>query len=189
MREGGEVVNSEFTCKKSTVEKYDIRWNRGEWAIFTIDNSCGGMTCHSSFGDWNYSWPKHGRESFKHFIIELEKDWQYLLRKVAEPVFDFDESIKRWKEKIIDYRRDGSIDKEAARECWQVISDCESDGVEEEWYCYCKVAENSTIREHFLNAWETFGGVKTFPPAAMTFGKVICPMLCKILREELEQQP
>lgn len=66
---------------------------------------------------------------------------------------------------------------------------CETDGIEEEGYCYCKVAENSTIREHFRDAWETFGTVKSFPPAARTFGKVIWPMLCKVLREEMEQQP
>ena len=188
VREGGEVVSSEFTCKKSTVEKYDIRWNRGEWALFTIDLETNTMQCHSSFGDYAYTWSSPG-ESFKRFLIGLEKDCGYLLNKVSRPVFDFDESIKRWKKMIIDYRRDGSIDKEAARDCWQVVVDCESYGVEEEGYCYSIVADSSTITEHFFDAWETFAGVKTFPAAAMTFGKVIWPMLCKVLREEQEQQP
>ena len=181
-------MNKEFTCKKSTVEKYDIRWNRGEWALFTIDLETNTMQCHSSFGDYAYSW-SHPGESFKKFLIGLERDYEYLLGKVSNTEFDFEESIKNWKEMIIEYRRDGSLDKEAARDCWQVIADCESYGVEEEGYCYCKVAENSTIRENFLDAWEIFDGVKSFPPAAMTFGKVIWPMFCNVLREELEQQP
>ena len=68
---------TQYTFSKGTVEKYDIRWNRGEWAVFTIDNARGLMQCHSSYGDWGYSWPNHGRKSFKHFILELERDYTY----------------------------------------------------------------------------------------------------------------
>ena len=70
-----------------------------------------------------------------------------------------------------------------------VVAECEMFGFEDEGYCYSHVANSSTITEHFLDAWETFAGVKTFPAAAITFGKVIWPMLCKVLREEQEQQP
>ena len=72
----------EYTYTKGTVEKYDIQWNRGEWAVFTIDNTSGLMQCHSSFGDWSYAWPHHGRESFKHFILEMERDWFYHIKNL-----------------------------------------------------------------------------------------------------------
>ena len=179
-------MSKEFTCKKSTVEKYDIRWNRGEWAIFTIDNSCGGMTCHSSYGDWNYSWPRHGRESFKHFILELEKDWQYLLRKVAKPVFDFDESVKRWKRNFLEMRRDGSCTKEEARNAYDVVKSLE---IEDAGYCAAILNESYAIHEADPDFWELLDGVKVFSNSDIAFAKEIWPMLCKVLREELKEAP
>ena len=181
-------MSEKFTCKKSTVEKYDIRWGRGEWALFTIDLETNTMQCHSSYGDYVHNWPSPG-DSFKKFLIDLEKNWGYLLNKVSDTVFDFEETIKRWKELIIEYRRGSNIDKEAARECWQVVVDCETYGVENEGYCYCHVAQNRAIEEHFSGAWEAFDVVKTFPRSAIIFAKEIWPMLCKVLREELKEVP
>lgn len=36
-----EKSKKEFTFTKSRIEKYDIRWGRGEWAMFSIDEKTG----------------------------------------------------------------------------------------------------------------------------------------------------
>ena len=179
-------MSKEFSCKKSTVEKYDLRWNRGEWAVFTIDSAAGGMTCHSSFGDWNYSWPRHGRETFKHFILELERSSEYLLNKVSDPKFDFDKSVAMWKEHILRLRRECSCSKEEAREAYDVVNGME---IEDEGYCVAVLNESSAISEVDPDFWELFSGVKEYSYSDRMFAETIWSMLCKILREELEQQP
>jgi hypothetical protein len=79
----------DYTFKKSTCERYDLRWKRSGWAIFTIDENGGLFNCQSDYGDYCYSWPNHGRKSFKHFILELAEDTHYFLKKVAkEDYFD-----------------------------------------------------------------------------------------------------
>lgn len=173
----------DYTFSKGTVEKYDIRWNRGEWAVFTIDNATGLMQCHSSYGDWGYSWPKHGRESFKQFILELERDWEYLLKKVSDPVFDFDKSVKYWKEHIIELRRDGSCTKDEAREAFDVIEGLEIDNA---GYCAAVLNESSAINDANPDFWELLDGVKCYSAQDMIFAKTIWPMLCDIIRKEME---
>lgn len=177
---------TEYTFSKGTVEKYDIRWNRGEWAVFTIDNASGLMQCHSSYGDWGYAWPHHGRESFKHFILEMERDWHYLLRKVSEPVFDFDESIKYWKEHIIKWRRGDNCTKEQARNAFDVVVGLEDDGIPDGSACAYILNDSVAISDLNMEFWELLDGVKTFSSQDMTFAKTIWPMLCDIIRKELK---
>ena len=173
----------EYTFSKGTVEKYDIRWNRGEWAVFTIDNASGLMQCHSSYGDWGYSWPNHGRKSFKHFILELERDYEYLLGKVSDRVFDFNESIKRWKKIILESRKEYYCEKDAAREAYDFIKKLdESEGE----HCYIRMMENSTIRNLEPDAWEVFYPERTWASQDIVFAKTIWHMLCDIIRKELE---
>ena len=172
--------DGEFTFTKNKIEKYDIRWGCGEWAIFSIDETIGMMQCMSSYGKWSYAWPNHGRKTFKHFILELERDYDYLLRKVSDPVFDFDKSIAYWKRHIIELRRDGSCTREAARNALDVINDLDDTG-----YCAAVLNKSSAIYEVDPDFWELLGGVKEYPYGAIVFAKTIWPMLCKIIRDEL----
>ena len=177
-----ENESEKFTFAKSKIEKYDIRWGRGEWAIFSIDEKIGMMQCISSYGKWSYAWPNHGRKTFKHFILELERDYEYLLRKVSDPVFDFDKSIAYWKRHIIELRRDGSCTREVARNAFEVIDNLEHDDA---GYCAAILNESSVIYDADQNFWELLGGVKEYPYDAIVFAKTIWPMLCKIIRDEL----
>ena len=176
---------NDYTYTKGTVEKYDIRWNRGEWAVFTIDNASGLMQCHSSYGDWGYSWPHHGRESFKHFIIEMERDWHYLLKKTSKPVFDFDESIKYWKNHIIELRRDDSCTKEEARAAFDEIMSLDNNGPMDNSACAYILNDSTAISDADPDFWELLGGKRLFSQQDMTFAKTIWPMLCDIIRKEL----
>ena len=174
-----------FTFTKSKIEKYDIRWGRGEWAIFSIDEKTGLIQCHSSFGDWSYQWPNHGRKSLKHFILELERDWQYLLGKVSDKVFDFEKSVKKWKRIILEDRRKYSIKKDEAREAYDLINDLDESQGE---YCYIKMMERSAVSNLSPDAWEVFSAVSVYPSQAITFAKTIWPMLCEIIRDEIKEK-
>jgi len=118
----GLLSIEDYTFKKSTCERYDLRWKNNGWATFTIDENGGLFNCQSDFGDYNYSWPKHGRESFKHFLIEITRSPEYLLGKVAkEDCFDLDKALKQWKPRIIEMRKDREITADQAREAWDFI--------------------------------------------------------------------
>ena len=175
----------DYTYSKGTVDKYDIQLNRGEWAVFTIDNTSGLMQCHSSFGDWSYAWPHHGRESFKHFILEMERDWHYLLKKVSELVFDFDESIKYWKNHIIELRKDDSCTKEEARAAFDEIVSLDNNGPMDNGACAYILNDSTAISDADPDFWELLDGKRLFSQQDMTFAKTIWPMLCDIIRKEL----
>ena len=179
-----EKSKSEFTFTKSKIEKYDIRWGAGEWAIFSIDEKSGMMQCLSSYGKWSYAWPHHGRKTFKHFLLEMERDWDYLLRKVSDPVFDFDQSVKYWKKHIIDVRRENSCTKEQARDAFDVINDL---NIDDAGYCASVLNSSHAIREADPYFWDVLGGVEEYPYEAKTFAQTIWPMLCEVIRGELKE--
>ena len=176
---------TEYTFSKGTVEKYDIRWSRGEWAVFTIDNATGLMQCHSSYGDWSYAWPNHGRKSFKLFILELEKDWYYLLDKVSDEIFDFDETVKRWKKIIIDWRKQDECTKEQARKIYDFINEDldESEGET----CIRRLEESEARQDINVCVYEEFPLEKNWSGQDIIFAKTIWPMLCDILRKEIKK--
>lgn len=175
----------EYTFKKSTCERYDIRWGRFGWAVIMIDEKGGVFSAQSDYGDYNYCWPKHGRESFKHFIIEISRDGSYFLRKVSKrDHVNFDESLKRWEKEILKYRKDANITREQAREAWDFIHDLDD---------YCGNAEmiqmhlydSSLLLGIFGEPWEFFDTVMEYPPEARMFAKEVMPMLAEILKKEI----
>ncbi len=174
----------EYTCKKSTCEKYDIRFNRGEWAFITIDEPTGLFQAHSSFGDYNYSWPCHGRESFKHFILELAEDSYYFLGKVSkEDYFYADKTEESWKKQIIDDRREGDLNKEQARKLWDIVNEIDYDSAE---CCQRELYDNEIVSELYCEPWYAFEAVVDYSPGAKYFAKNIMPMLAEIIKKELE---
>lgn len=182
---GNEKESVNFTFTKSKIEKYDIRWSHGEWAMFSIDEKTGMMQCLSSFGNWSYAWPNHGRKTFKHFLLEMERDWEYLLRKTSNKVFDFDKSIAYWKNHIFDLRRDGDCTKEQAREAFDVIDSLETDDA---GYCAAVLNESQAISEVDPDFWELLGGIKCYSSKDIMFAKTIWPMFCEIIRSEIGEQ-
>jgi hypothetical protein len=154
------------TCIKSTCERYDLRHRPegsrcNEWGIFFVSEAGGVLSILSDYGNWSYAWPHHGRTSFKHFLVELGRDTDYLIGKLsgAKTVFNADKSKQLIFEIIRERRRDGALTKEKAREAYDelesVAADCS--GSEDlflerlmttiPWlYEYC--CDGLTVREH-----------------------------------------
>lgn len=111
-----------WSFKKQTVEQYQFNGPFGAWAIITLDPR-GIFQAVSDFGTFAYDgWGHHGRESFKHFLVEgLSRD--YFLGKTArgERRFSLEKTKRRLREDVVGQRRDGDLTKEKAREAWDAI--------------------------------------------------------------------
>lgn len=177
----------EYTYKKSVCERYDLLFNRGDWAMFTIDEKAGLLGCHSSYGDYSYAWPNHGRETFKHFLIEITRSPGYLLNKVSDRTyFDFDKTIDAWKERIVGWRKDGSITKEQARDAYDDI--CKVDEGSPD-YVLNQISDSEAINATCGGCvWEDFECVMEYPHDAKVFVEQIMPMLAEVLKEEIEKK-
>jgi hypothetical protein len=180
-----------YTFKKSTCERYDIRFGRWGWAIFTIDENGGLFNCQSDYGDYSYSWPNHGRKTFKHFIIEIAKDGHYLLNKVAEKdFFDFDEHLKQWKKTLIEMRRErhscDEYTKENIREAWDFLCGLGCVYSNSTDLLINEMMYSDELKELGISEpWETFDVNRDYSPQANAFAKEIMPMFADILKKEL----
>lgn len=177
-----------YKFEKKTTERYDIRVDY-EWAIIMISEDGGVFSAHSSYGDYTYAWPHHGRESFKHFIMnELTRDTSYFLGKVSsETEFDEETSLKEWKETIIRDRRNQEISEEEARSVWdaliEITEECSSiDSV------YNALYSNSDISEMGYASYEDFPIYTDFPAGAKIFASRFMPILGDILKKEIEEK-
>lgn len=176
----------DYTFKKSTCERYDLRWGQYGWAIFTIDEKLGLFNCQSDHGDYSYMWPNHGRKSFKHFILELAKDTHYLLKKVSKPdTFDFQKALVRWKREIIRVRRDRECTKEQARDAWEAIDSLEDYSGSPDVLLY-QICDSRAINEIWDEPWYVFEIDREYSPQALAFAHEVMPMFANILSKEIE---
>lgn len=173
----------EYRFEKSTCEKYTIRWERGGWAIFTIDES-GLFNCQSDYGDYQYMWPNHGRKSFKHFIMELARDTSYTLGKVAKKEY-FDEygTLEQWKQAIITERKENNLTQEEARALWDEILQINLDNA---YSAQQGIYDNRIIGKIYDEPWYVFEAGQVYSPDARYFANIIMPMFAEILKKEIE---
>lgn len=176
----------DYTFKKSTCEKYTIRWGGYGWAVFTIDEF-GMFNCQSDYGDYNYMWPNHGRKSFKHFILELARDTSYLLKKVTKAdTFDYEKSLENWKIEIVRERRERSCTKEQARNAWEVITGLDDYSGSPDILLY-QIIDSDAINDIWDEPHYVFNVDRDYSPQALAFAHEVMPMFADILRKEIEE--
>ncbi|KEH90591.1 hypothetical protein [Clostridium botulinum] len=178
-----------YTFKKSTCERYDIKLKDtyGGWAIITIDENGGLFNAHTDYGDYNYSWPNHGRKSFKHFILELVRDKSYFLGKVADNKYYYaEETEQAWKEEVIRARKENELNQEEARELWDEIAGFDyyisNENIQHQ--CY----ESYIVSKYYCEPWYSFDVVCGFSPDANAFADIIMPILGEIIKKEINSQ-
>lgn len=180
-------MSEDYTFKKSTCERYDIRWKPYGWATITIDENGGVFNAQSDFGAYAYSWPGHGRKSFKDFIVnDLASDPSYFLGKVAkENFFDSDLAFDKWKGEIISIRRERECTREQAREAYDFLNDLDSslsvDLLQERIY------ESKELNAIYDEPWYAFDFYLDFSPQAKAFAHIVMPMFAEILKKEIEE--
>jgi hypothetical protein len=113
-----------WKLKKTKVEQYQFNGpNAGLWAIITLDPR-GIFQAVSDLGNYSYEgWGGHGQASFKHFLVRLDEAGYFLEKMcgVDRWIFSHKQTFKYVRERICEKRRDGSIDKTTARECWDEL--------------------------------------------------------------------
>lgn len=177
----------EYKFKKSTCERYDIRLkDRYGWAIITIDENGGLFNAQSDYDNYSYSWPNHGRKSFKHFILELVRDKSYFLGKVANDKYYYaEETEKAWKEEVIRARKEGELNQEEARELWDEITGFDyyvsNEGIQHQ--CY----ESYIVSKYYCEPYYSFDVIQGFSPMAHAFADIIMPILGEIIKQEIAE--
>ncbi len=176
-----------YTFKKSTCEKYTIRWGSCGWAVFTIDEATGMFNCQSDYGYYNYTWSNHGSKSFKHSIIEIAKDSTYLLGKIATRVhFDYEKALKNWKSELIKMRRERDCDKNQARDAWDAITGL-GDYSNQVQILQKELYEDERISELYGGEpWYIFTIDLDYSFQALAFANEVMPMFADLLKNEIE---
>lgn len=171
--------------KKSTSETYFLRFDDSKclWAEITI-NDQGSFNAQSDNGDFCYRWPKHGRKSFKHFIMnELVSDPHYFLKKVAEEdYYDSWKTERAWKKKVRELRYEREIPKDLAREMYGDIEDITSE-VRTPDLAIDRMYNSSLGRVD--DPTYTFEVDMDYPPGAWHFARVVMPAFAEILKKEV----
>ena len=184
-------MNKTFTSEKSTCEKYTLRWNHsGWWAIFFVDSERGALSVQSGYGDYSYMWGNHGRESFKHFILELDKDHQYIMGKFSMgnkngDWFDYPASVKRLKEQITEARREKYVTPNVARRAWNSIGSLDDFGGNSADLFAMGIYENPDLMACVGEEMECMPVVKDYNPDLKNFMKNIFPAFVGAIREEI----
>jgi hypothetical protein len=96
------------TVTRSTCERYDVRVRHRGWAVIMLSEAGGVLSIQSDYGTWGHCWPCHGRPSFKHFLVECDRDRGYLVRKFggSRKDFDFAASVKNLRRAVGQAYRD-----------------------------------------------------------------------------------
>lgn len=103
--------------KNTDIERYDIRVGY-DWTTIAISSN-GLFMAEGSYGNYAYWWSNHGRESFKHFLVELDRDHGYAKGKFGrQDTFYQDKTVKEIKSQLLEARRKGDLTKEDARDAY-----------------------------------------------------------------------
>lgn len=176
----------EYTVSKSTCEMYEFKFH-DEYAYVLMDESTGLFQVCSSYGVYGYSWPYHGRPSFKHFILEIVQDPHYLLSKVARADYFYEQKTKdKWLERICKDRYSGSdieLNKAEARELYDKIKEADFYSVDRAVdFIY---SDDIIAKCYGIEPWYTFEPIIDYSPNALGFAKYILPLIKEVIEKEL----
>ena len=171
-------------------DSYTIR-NEGEWSKIFIEQGqrpdgtrWGYISFVSTFGNRGHVFSSIGAQSFEAFLLEC--GWDYLANKfwgLESRVFDFDESVKAIKMRVIERRRCGSIDADHARECWDDIEALEF-GTSEGFFCGQIYFDCAALMKH-ADMYDDSPVIKVDNPQCEGFRDHIWRPFCDHLRAQL----
>lgn len=177
---------TDFKVTKLTSERYDLRIGY-DWAIFILGED-GSFHVNSSYGDWAYAWWHHGRESFKHFLIELGEDstYSYLINKLAKgqrTYFDLDKTLSSIYKEILFARKDGALSKEKARDLYNEVKELPEYGCSID--LFISAIYDTTHLSKFYEDFDSLPVSKEYDHSLIQFVEIFWPALTKILKQEI----
>jgi hypothetical protein len=109
------------------------------WALCTVNDATGELLITSDWGNWAHRWnPAHlGRPSLTHFIAD-RNDCDYLANKLLDRddvwVLDADETIAKWRRRVVSLRRDRRLSGHEARQMWDDLGSLHEDAFHEAYF-------------------------------------------------------
>lgn len=180
-----------YSLTKRTAIVYGIRINKPHtWADITIEEWQGGgsFKCISDYGNYSHIWGSIGERSLREFLCSLDK--HYFLKKVTEYKyleFDCEATLAGIRKDILKYRREGEIDKELARECFDEaqpgtdLSDCDNSTLFWE-----RLYQSSILNGAYDGEGTNVNTQERIKPQCQGFWDIVWPVACEIWREELK---
>lgn len=188
---------------RSTMETYHIQ-HQGEWATIAVkgwqatgnDNTpreIGEILINSSYGAWAYQWGHLGLP-FKNWLAKTE-DSRYIAEKflgTKARVFDGEKTVRELRRRLIEWRRQGDLDKDAARAIWGWIEEYESElESSDHEFCDrmfsgprdCECERNRKASRFFEEPWEHMA--TSMDRSFASFWRVIWPVFQQELQREL----
>lgn len=184
---------SDFTLKKSVMERYDIRIKnenryRCLWAVISISDD-GFFNAQTDCGDFSYRWGSFG-DCFKSFLIEIDKEY-YLYEKIAEKneFVDGDGTAKQLKSQLLECRREGDISEYDAREAWEEVEELieETYRMSPDGFHYALQAKYM-LNKALPDIYDNLDLVFRKDTKAQTFCEVVMPVFVEILKKELAEK-
>ena len=158
--------------------RYNLPNENGEgWAIVFIDDATGCFTALSDWGNVGYRWPEGGLSGdFRAFLLDCDDG--YLTSKLGQnrKEYDAERTLEAVKEAILDDRKDGSLDKFAARREWERLDDFDNLYSEHDFTAFCADTRLDDIGECYCSRYVS--DVRNFVQHVM-------PRLRKLLKSEL----
>ncbi|RKG68674.1 hypothetical protein D7V80_11800 [Corallococcus sp. CA054B] len=169
------------------VYQYRLRTEKGAWLADVILRSDGFFATVSDWGNYAFRWTAPGRE-FRAFVVQLAGQGDYVCSKLeTRDWWDGARTLKRIREHILTYRRDGTYSKEKAAEAWQSLADalgcwsgrdakdCDEIGIDQ-FAVWCHDTELEMPYEF---------ASYDYPPDVRGFCENVMPALATAIREEL----
>jgi hypothetical protein len=133
---GGYIIRPlklRYPPKEYTTESHHFLFEDFGWATFIICDKLGELSVQSDWGCWGHRWnPDHLGESHKGSLTSFlaTSDPGYITNKLSYSMPPNTREIpcesatgKSMRSRVIEARRTGEIDKEAARELWGQVDD------------------------------------------------------------------
>jgi len=167
---------------KVAIHRYALPSIKREgWAIITLSTD-GMFSAVSDYGDYAHLWTHHGMKDFREFFTRPEDDWDYIVNKLSHgrKVYDGRETVLAIKRDILSSRRDGSLDRDEAREEWDLLEEHRSE-IESHQIGFHEWCKETNLDTYEMSCWSYEGDL-------VAFGKKVLPRLAEAIRAELEAE-
>lgn len=151
------------------------------WATILV-GSDGFFSAVSDYGNYAFRWCHHGCNDFREFLLNAERSPDYFVVKLSTHPWPYNgpDTLQAVKKYILEARREGIMEKEIAREEWDLLEDNEDLDNEMVFWDWCRSTSLGDAHEF---------GVHKAPSDVTCFVTKTMRRLCVLLRQDLGLTP
>jgi len=177
-------MSVDITVRKAVA--YHVALAPGDWAeiqIRLLPNG-GVFSCISTYGDYAHVWTSIGSGTFYQFLCSLDKN--YFLKKTRNSdyrMFSMEKSCRAVRQDIIELRRELSITKEEARDCWERMKEIERDAFNSEGF-YAMLDSLDVLDVVYGGSAAEIPTQEEYRPECTSFWERVWPAITEYWRKE-----